>query len=101
MDVLNAFKVSMSAVECTIHRLSGERVVGATSRNVIPVIRRAHVDMYVLEWSTRGAAGTHQEQTEKIIVLPGLAILAPLKVYALCPGTSGTALFTALFRQFF
>ncbi|GBP57497.1 hypothetical protein EVAR_36149_1 [Eumeta japonica] len=52
--------------------------------------------MYVLEWSTRGAAGTHQEQTEKIIVLPGLAILTPLKVCALCPGTGGTALFTAL-----
>ncbi|GBP34385.1 hypothetical protein EVAR_7438_1 [Eumeta japonica] len=52
--------------------------------------------MYVLEWSARGAAGTHQEQTEKIIDLPGLAILAPPKVYALCLGTGGTAPFTAL-----
>ncbi|GBP03682.1 hypothetical protein EVAR_2427_1 [Eumeta japonica] len=43
-----------------------------------------------------GAAGTYQEQTEKIIVLSGLAILAPPRVYALCLGTSGTALFTAL-----
>ncbi|GBP12214.1 hypothetical protein EVAR_6390_1 [Eumeta japonica] len=41
-------------------------------------------------------AGTHQEQTEKIIVLPSLAILAPPRVYALCLGTGGTALFTAL-----
>ncbi|GBP08749.1 hypothetical protein EVAR_7331_1 [Eumeta japonica] len=45
---------------------------------------------------TRGAAGTHQEQTEKIIVLPGLAILAPSRVYALRLSTGGTALFTAL-----
>ncbi|GBP87486.1 Scolexin B [Eumeta japonica] len=44
--------------------------------------------------SAGGAAGTHQEQTEKIIVLPGLAILATLTVYALCLGTGGTALFT-------
>ncbi|GBP78904.1 hypothetical protein EVAR_55943_1 [Eumeta japonica] len=44
----------------------------------------------------RGAAGTCQKQTEKIIVLPGLAILAPPRVYALCLGTGGTALFTAL-----
>ncbi|GBP35132.1 hypothetical protein EVAR_28331_1 [Eumeta japonica] len=43
-----------------------------------------------------GAAGTYQEQTEKIIVLSGLAILAPPRVYALCLGTGGTALFTAL-----
>ncbi|GBP67439.1 DNA repair protein REV1, partial [Eumeta japonica] len=57
--------------------------------------------MYVLEWSARGAAGTRQEQTEKIIVLPGLAILAPPKVYALCMGTGGTALFTALILNYF
>ncbi|GBP20598.1 hypothetical protein EVAR_93712_1 [Eumeta japonica] len=46
--------------------------------------------------NTRGAAGTYQEQTEKIIILPGLAILAPPRVYALCLGTGGTALFMAL-----
>ncbi|GBP47372.1 hypothetical protein EVAR_38974_1 [Eumeta japonica] len=49
-----------------------------------------------LDSSTRSATGTYQEQTEKIIVLPGPAILAPPRVYALCLGTSGTALFTAL-----
>ncbi|GBP35779.1 hypothetical protein EVAR_20633_1 [Eumeta japonica] len=60
-----------------------------------------------LDSNTRGAAGTYQEQTEKIMVLPGLAILAPPRVYALCLDTGGTALFTAvtgsmltlLFRQ--
>ncbi|GBP56055.1 hypothetical protein EVAR_43817_1 [Eumeta japonica] len=52
---------------------------------------------YVLESSARGVARTRQEQTEKIIVLPGLAILAPPRVYALRLGTGGTALFTALF----
>ncbi|GBP48831.1 hypothetical protein EVAR_8439_1 [Eumeta japonica] len=49
-----------------------------------------------LDSSTRGAAGTHQKQTEKIIVLSSLAILAPHRVYALCLGTGGTAVFTAL-----
>ncbi|GBP95925.1 hypothetical protein EVAR_67413_1 [Eumeta japonica] len=43
-------------------------------------------------------AALEKEQTEKIIVLPGLAILAPPRVYALCLGTVGTALFTALRR---
>ncbi|GBP37768.1 hypothetical protein EVAR_29970_1 [Eumeta japonica] len=51
-----------------------------------------------LDSSTRSATGTYQEQTEKIIVLPGLAILAPPRVYALCLGTGGTALFMALFK---
>ncbi|GBP88122.1 hypothetical protein EVAR_63930_1 [Eumeta japonica] len=44
----------------------------------------------------RGVAGTYQEQTEKIIAQTGLAILAPPRVYALCLGTGGTALVTAL-----
>ncbi|GBP58040.1 hypothetical protein EVAR_39756_1 [Eumeta japonica] len=48
------------------------------------------------ESCTRGAAGNHQELIEKIIVLPGLAILAPTRVYTLCLGTGSTALFTAL-----
>ncbi|GBP77358.1 Malignant T-cell-amplified sequence 1 homolog [Eumeta japonica] len=51
-----------------------------------------------LDSSTRGAAGTYQEQTEKITVLPGLAITAPPRAYALCLGTDGTALFTALYK---
>ncbi|GBP24808.1 hypothetical protein EVAR_14141_1 [Eumeta japonica] len=45
----------------------------------------------VLESSTRGAARTRQERTEKIIVLPGLAIRAPPRVYALRLGTGATA----------
>ncbi|GBO98424.1 UBX domain-containing protein 1 [Eumeta japonica] len=53
----------------------------------------------LLDSSTRGVAGTYVEQTEKIIVLPGLAILAPPSVYALCLGTGGRALFTALFED--
>ncbi|GBP39058.1 hypothetical protein EVAR_89280_1 [Eumeta japonica] len=54
---------------------------------------------YALESNTRGAAGTYQKQTEKIVVLPGLTILAPPRVYALCLGTGGTALFTALVKD--
>ncbi|GBP77860.1 hypothetical protein EVAR_64443_1 [Eumeta japonica] len=46
--------------------------------------------------SNRGAAGTYQEQTEKIIVLPGLAILTPPKAYALRLGTGNIALYAAL-----
>ncbi|GBP91053.1 hypothetical protein EVAR_56136_1 [Eumeta japonica] len=46
--------------------------------------------------NSQDAAGTYQEQTEKIVVLSDLAILAPPRVYALCLGTGGTALFTAL-----
>ncbi|GBP48243.1 hypothetical protein EVAR_96832_1 [Eumeta japonica] len=49
-----------------------------------------------LDSNTRSAAGTYQEQTKKIIVLPGPAILAPPGVYPLCLDTGGTALFTAL-----
>ncbi|GBP87888.1 hypothetical protein EVAR_63827_1 [Eumeta japonica] len=44
----------------------------------------------------RGAPETYEEQTEKNNSLPGLAILAPSRVYALTLGTGGTALFTAL-----
>ncbi|GBP52713.1 hypothetical protein EVAR_43914_1 [Eumeta japonica] len=50
-----------------------------------------------LDSSTKGAAGTYQE---KIIVLPGLAILAFPRIYALCLGTGGTALFTALLTSY-
>ncbi|GBP71357.1 hypothetical protein EVAR_57742_1 [Eumeta japonica] len=35
-----------------------------------------------------GRSGTYQEQTEKIIDLPDLGILAPPRVYALCLGTA-------------
>ncbi|GBP95844.1 hypothetical protein EVAR_65500_1 [Eumeta japonica] len=56
---------------------------------IVPVKKR-------LDSSTGGAAGSYQEQTEKIIVLSDLAILAPPRVYALCLSTGGTALFTAL-----
>ncbi|GBP31938.1 hypothetical protein EVAR_18477_1 [Eumeta japonica] len=48
-----------------------------------------------LDSSTRGAAGTYKEQTEQIIVLPGLANLAP-RVDVLRLITGDTALFTAL-----
>ncbi|GBP22174.1 hypothetical protein EVAR_10684_1 [Eumeta japonica] len=61
-----------------------------------PVISAYKLVKKRLDSSTRGTTGTYQEQTEKIIVLPGLAILAPPRVYALCLGTGGTALFTAL-----
>ncbi|GBP05886.1 hypothetical protein EVAR_5166_1 [Eumeta japonica] len=40
--------------------------------------------------------GNSSGANRKIIVLPGLAILAPPRVYALCLGTGGTALSTAL-----
>ncbi|GBP34336.1 hypothetical protein EVAR_7387_1 [Eumeta japonica] len=41
-------------------------------------------------------SGNSSGANQKIIVLPGLAILAPPRVYVLCLGTGGTALFTAL-----
>ncbi|GBP33799.1 hypothetical protein EVAR_25400_1 [Eumeta japonica] len=46
--------------------------------------------------ATTMRCGNLSEANRKIIVLPGLAILAPPRVYALCLGTGGTALFTAL-----
>lgn len=49
--------------------------------------------MYLLESSTRAAAGTCPEQTQKLVILHGRAILAPTRVYAWAPGT---ALCTAL-----
>ncbi|GBP46728.1 hypothetical protein EVAR_86981_1 [Eumeta japonica] len=44
------------------------------------------------------ALGAQREPNRKIIVLPGLAILAPPRVYALCLGTGGTVRFTALVK---
>ncbi|GBP90551.1 hypothetical protein EVAR_64671_1 [Eumeta japonica] len=49
----------------------------------------------------RRRSGNSSGANQKIIVLPGLAILAPPRVYALCLGTGGTALFTALLAGHF
>ncbi|GBP63341.1 hypothetical protein EVAR_41929_1 [Eumeta japonica] len=41
---------------------------------------------------THRRSGNSSGANQKVIVLPGLAILAPPRVYALCLGTGGTAL---------
>ncbi|GBP75291.1 hypothetical protein EVAR_47328_1 [Eumeta japonica] len=79
-------------------------VLGQTHRRRRPAELRVGSLQYELmkkrlDSSTKGAVGTYQEQTEKLIVLPGLAILAPSRVYALCLGTGGTALFTPLLME--
>ncbi|GBP46963.1 hypothetical protein EVAR_30995_1 [Eumeta japonica] len=60
--------VSPSIVEAPLLYADSDVVQGKRSRKQ---------GAYVLESNTKGAAGTYQKQTEKIIVVPGLTILAP------------------------